>query len=103
MISRQLLHAIGEIDEKYIVSAEKMQNKENNKENKKRIFNIIKSAAAAVFAVAVIGTVWIISYKNVISKTDPAGTQSDTQSDPPDLNTAVFDYKVPEAKNGETV
>ena len=78
MISRQLLNAIGEIDEKYIVSAEKRQNKENNKEDKKRIFNIIKSVAAAVFAVAVIGTVWIISYKNVISKTDPTGTQSDS-------------------------
>ena len=89
MNSKQLLSAIGKIDEKYVRSAEKAQ----SKENKKRVFNVIKSVAAAVFAVAVIGTLWIISYKNVISKTDPTGTQSES-TDPatdaaPDLLSAA--------------
>ena len=89
MNSRQLLSAIGKIDEKYVRSAEKTP----NKEDRNRIFTVIKSVAAAVFAVAVIGTVWIISYKNVISKTDPTGTQSDV-TDPtvdaaPDLLSAA--------------
>ncbi|MBR4255995.1 MAG: hypothetical protein IKQ18_02435 [Clostridia bacterium] len=59
MNSRQLLYAVGGIDEKFIVSAEKRL--KDNKEDKKRVFNIIKSVAAAVFAVAVIGAVWVIS------------------------------------------
>ncbi len=101
MNSRQLLYAIGEIDEKFIVSAEKRL--KDNKEDKKRVFNIIKSVAAAVFAVAVIGTVWVISYKNASSRINPGGTsQSDTQSETPDPYTTVFNYKVPEAENGET-
>ena len=101
MNSRQLLYAIGGIDEKFIVSAEKRL--KDNKEDKKRVFNIIKSVAAAVFAVAVIGTVWVISYKNASSRINPGDTAvSDTQPDTPDPYTTVFNYKVPEAENGET-
>ena len=93
MTNRQLLYAIGEIDEKYIVSAEKRQ----SKEDKKRIFNIIKSVAAAVFAVAVIGAVWAISYKNVSSRINPADTTQSENTDPvadnaPDLYTAAEIY-----------
>ena len=89
MKSRDLLSAIGKIDDKYVKSAEKSR----NTEDKKRVFSIIRTVAAAVFAVAVIGTVWVISYKNVISKTNPAGTQSDS-TDPitdtaPDLLSAA--------------
>ena len=80
MNSRQLLYAIGGIDEKFIVSAEKRL--KDNKEDKKRVFNIIKSVAAAVFAVAVIGAVWVISYKNVITKISPADTAAGNQTDP---------------------
>ncbi len=89
MKSRDLLSAIGKIDDKYVKSAEKCR----NTEDKKRVFSIIRTVAAAVFAVAVIGAVWVISYINVISKTDPAGTQSDI-TDPitdtaPDLLSAA--------------
>ena len=89
MKSRDLLSAIGKIDDKYVKSAENSR----NTEDKKRVFSIIRTVAAAVFAVAVIGAVWVISYKNVISKTDPAGTQSDI-TDPitdtaPDLLSAA--------------
>ena len=72
MKNTDLLSAIGQIDDRYIIT----EASASNAKSKKTVFNVIKVAVAAVFCAGIIGGLWLISYKNVIAP--QTGTDSES-------------------------
>lgn len=79
MKNGDLYREIGDIDEKYIKSAEKSFERAKNKEKRENTGRIIKNILSVAAAVVIIGSVWAISYTVVLkgnTNTTPDSTET---------------------------